>query len=48
MKRNLRQVGVFLTGREIGFPASRDDLVKFAEGEQASSDVLELLRGYLK
>lgn len=29
----------------MGYPASRDDLVKFAEGKQASSDVLDLLRG---
>lgn len=34
-----------MTGRGMGYPASRDDLVKFAEGKQASSDVLDLLRG---
>ncbi|WP_394339283.1 DUF2795 domain-containing protein [Methanosarcina sp. UBA5] len=32
----------------MGYPASRDDLVKFAEGEQASNNVLDLLSGYLK
>lgn len=37
-----------MTGRGMGYPASRDDLVKFAEGKQASSDVLDLLREYLK
>jgi hypothetical protein len=34
-----------MTGRGMGYPVSRDDLVKFAEGKQASSDVLDLLRG---
>lgn len=29
----------------MGYPATRDDLVKFAEGKQAESDVMELLRG---
>ncbi|WP_370273604.1 DUF2795 domain-containing protein [Methanosarcina sp. MSH10X1] len=29
----------------MGYPVSRDDLVKFAEGKQASSDFLDLLRG---
>ncbi|WP_080943747.1 DUF2795 domain-containing protein [Methanosarcina sp. A14] len=31
--------------RRIGYPASRDYLVKFAEGEQASNNVLDLLKG---
>ncbi|WP_410508677.1 DUF2795 domain-containing protein [Methanosarcina hadiensis] len=29
----------------MGYPATRDDLVKFAEGKQAESDVLDLLKG---
>ncbi|RXA20277.1 DUF2795 domain-containing protein [Methanosarcina sp. MSH10X1] len=45
IKRNPRQVEEFITGRGIGYPVSRDDLVKFAEGKQASSDFLDLLRG---
>ncbi|WP_080941654.1 DUF2795 domain-containing protein [Methanosarcina barkeri] len=29
----------------MGYPASRDYLVKFAECEQASNNVLDLLKG---
>lgn len=29
----------------MGYPATKDDLVKFAEGKQAESDVLDLLKG---
>ncbi|MGB9938365.1 DUF2795 domain-containing protein [Methanosarcina sp.] len=45
IKRSPGEVEEFITGRGIGYPASRDDLVKFAEGKQASSDFLDLLRG---
>ncbi|BAW29430.1 hypothetical protein MTHERMMSTA1_06510 [Methanosarcina thermophila MST-A1] len=34
-----------MTGRGIGYLANRDNLAKFAESKQASSDVLDLLRG---
>ncbi|AKB78129.1 hypothetical protein MSHOH_1646 [Methanosarcina horonobensis HB-1 = JCM 15518] len=29
----------------MDYPATRDDLVKFAEGKKAESDVLDLLKG---
>ncbi|WP_082091221.1 MULTISPECIES: DUF2795 domain-containing protein [Methanosarcina] len=31
--------------RGVDYPASRDCLVKFAKGEQASNNVLDLLNG---
>jgi hypothetical protein len=34
----------FITSRRIFCLASRDDLIEFAEGEQASSDSLDPLR----
>lgn len=45
IKRGPREVKEYITGRGIGYPASREDLVRFAEGKQAESDVLDLLRG---
>ncbi len=45
LKRDPREVKEFITGRGIGYPASRDDLIKFADGKQVNSDVLDLLRG---
>lgn len=45
IKRGPRDVKEFITGRGMGYPATRDDLVKFAEGKQAESDVLDLLKG---
>lgn len=45
IKRGPRDIKEFITGRGIGYPATRDDLVKFAEGKQAESDILDLLRG---
>lgn len=41
-KRNPCQAEEFITGRGIGYPAN---LVKFAEGKQASSDFLDFLKG---
>ncbi|WP_269852020.1 DUF2795 domain-containing protein [Methanosarcina horonobensis] len=29
----------------MGYPASRKDIIRFAEGKQAESDVLDLLKG---
>ena len=29
----------------VGYPANRKDLIRFAEGEQAESDVMDLLMG---
>jgi hypothetical protein len=45
LKRDPREVKEFITGRGIGYPASRDDLIKFADGKQVNRDVLDLLRG---
>ena len=43
--RGPREVKKYITGIDIGYPAERKDLIRFAEGKQAESDVLDLLRG---
>lgn len=45
IKRRPRDVKEFISGRGIGYPANRKDLIRFAEGKQAESDILDLLRG---
>jgi hypothetical protein len=36
---------VYISGIDIGYPAERKDIIRFAVGKQAESDVLDLLRG---
>jgi len=38
-------VNEYITGRDINYPANRRDIIRFAEGMQAESDFLDLLRG---
>jgi hypothetical protein len=38
-------VNEYITGRDINNPAKRRDIIRFAEGMQAESDFLDLLRG---
>lgn len=45
IKRGPRDVKEFITGRGIGYPANRKDLIRFAEGKEAESDFLDLLKG---
>lgn len=45
IRRGPREYEEYISGRGIGYPANRRDLIRFAEGKQASSDVLDLLRG---
>lgn len=45
IKRGPRDAKEFISGMGIGYPAERKDVIRFAEGEQAESDVLDLLRG---
>lgn len=45
IKRGQRDYKEFISGRGIGYPADRRDIIRFAEGKQAESDVLDLLRG---
>jgi hypothetical protein len=45
IKRDPREVKEHITGIDIGYPAERKDIIRFAEGKQAESDVLDLLRG---
>lgn len=43
--RGPREVKKYITGIDVGYPAERKDIIRFAEGKQAESDVLDLLRG---
>ncbi len=45
IKRGPRDYKEYISGRGIGYPANRKDLIRFAEGKQAESDVLDLLKG---
>jgi Protein of unknown function (DUF2795) len=45
IKRGPREVKEYISGMGIGYPAERKDLIRFAEGKQAESDVVDLLRG---
>jgi len=45
IKRGPRDVKEFVSGMGVGYPAERKDLIRFAEGKQAESDVLDLLKG---
>lgn len=45
IKRGPRNVKEFITGRGIGYPANRKDLIRFAEGKEVESDFLDLLKG---
>jgi len=45
IKRGPRDAKEYITGRGIGYPANRKDLIRFAEGKEAESDFLDLLRG---
>ncbi|AKB77766.1 hypothetical protein MSHOH_1283 [Methanosarcina horonobensis HB-1 = JCM 15518] len=45
IKRNPSRIEEVITDRGMSSPKSRDDLVKFAEGKQARSEDLDLLRG---
>jgi hypothetical protein len=45
IKREPRDYKEFISGRGIGYPANRKDIIRFAEGKQAESDVLDLLNG---
>ena len=43
--RGPREVKKYITGIDVGYPAERKDIIRFAEGKQAESNVLDLLRG---
>lgn len=45
IKRGPRDYKEFISGMGIGYPANRKDIIRFAEGKQAESDVLDLLKG---
>ena len=45
IKRGPREVKEFISGMGIGYPANRKDIIRFATGKQAESDVLDLLMG---
>jgi hypothetical protein len=45
IKRGSSEVKEYIPGREIGYPIDREDVIRFAEGKQAESNVLDLLRG---
>ena len=40
-----REYEEYRSGRGRGYLANRRDLIRFAEGKQASGDVLDLLKG---
>ena len=45
IKRDPREIKEYISGIDIGYPAERKDIIRFAEGKQEESDVLDLLRG---
>ena len=45
IKRGSSEVKEYIPDREIGYPIDREDVIRFAEGKQAESNVLDLLRG---
>jgi hypothetical protein len=45
IKRGPREVKEFISGMGVGYPAERKDLIRFAEGKEAESNVMDLLRG---
>lgn len=45
IKRSQSDVKEFITGRGIGYPAARKDIIRFATGKSAESDFLDLLKG---
>ncbi|AAM06745.1 DUF2795 domain-containing protein [Methanosarcina acetivorans] len=45
IKRSQSDVTEFITGRGIGYPATKRDIIRFATGKSVESDVLDLLKG---
>jgi len=44
IKRSPREIKEYITGRGIGYPANRKDLLRFADEKQAESDFLDLMK----
>lgn len=45
IKRGPRDYKEYINGMGIGYPAERRDIIRFAEGKEVESDVMDLLRG---
>lgn len=45
IKRSQSDVKEFITGRGIGYPATKRDIIRFATGKSVESDFLDLLKG---